>query len=187
MSSIEAHSGRRLTLQQYASLPSDSFVYELDEGILRVSARPSHRHQYANSRLSNLIFPQLPPFLLAFNDVDVNLDFPLPTVRAPDLIITPAETFHSDSIHARDVLLAVEIHSPSTKRVDLFTKPAQYAKAGIPNLWLIDPGPPLTARVFELTHGFYRETTQTSGILKVNRPTPLHIDLRDLVCDPWTG
>ncbi len=47
------------------------------------------------------------------------------------LIVMPPDT--------RSVLLAVEIVSPSSERIDRWFKPLAYAKAGIPHLWRIEP------------------------------------------------
>ncbi|MDG4796646.1 Uma2 family endonuclease [Micromonospora sp. WMMD1082] len=40
-----------------------------------------------------------------------------------------------------DVVLAVEVVSPGTRRVDRFAKPGEYAAAGIPFYWRIEQDP----------------------------------------------
>jgi Uma2 family endonuclease len=40
-----------------------------------------------------------------------------------------------------DVVLAVEVVSPDTRRVDRFAKPGEYAAAGIPFYWRIEQDP----------------------------------------------
>ncbi|MCA4995831.1 Uma2 family endonuclease [Tsukamurella tyrosinosolvens] len=39
---------------------------------------------------------------------------------------------------AADVLLAVEVLSPGTRRVDLVMMRSEYADAGIPHYWIVD-------------------------------------------------
>jgi hypothetical protein len=57
-----------------------------------------------------------------------------------------------------DVVLAVEVLSSSSVRTDTVIKPLEYADAGIPHLWLIDPQPPVTATVYRLVDGQYEES-----------------------------
>ncbi len=40
-----------------------------------------------------------------------------------------------------DVVLAIEVVSPSTKTTDRFAKPGEYAAAGIPCYWRIERDP----------------------------------------------
>ncbi|MFE9183460.1 Uma2 family endonuclease [Micromonospora haikouensis] len=44
-------------------------------------------------------------------------------------------------LQPEDVVLAVEVASPGTRRIDRFAKPAEYAAAGIPFYWRIEQDP----------------------------------------------
>ncbi|WP_018686280.1 Uma2 family endonuclease [Actinokineospora enzanensis] len=183
MSSIQAHGGRRLTLQQFADLPPESsFIHELDEGILRVSPRPVKLHQLALGRLFTQIETQLPPELLVFPEIDVDLGLEPPTVRVPDLTVTATTTVYDDTFTAaKDVVLVVEVVSPGSRRVDLLTKPEQYARAGIPHFWRVVPGYPMSVTVFDLVDGNYQEVMHVQDVLKVDSPCPLLIYLDALL------
>lgn len=67
---------------------------------------------------------------------------------------------------ARDLpvapLLAVEVLSPSTRRIDLTLKRSRYEAAGCASYWVVDPdGPALTA--WELRDGEYVEVAHVTG------------------------
>jgi len=126
-----------LTLDEWGALPEDaSRRYELAEGVLVVVPRPAPLHQRARWRLTNQLDRQLPDELTALPDVEVLIDPRHPaTVRAPDVVITHDKRAADNPprLVAADVLLAVEIVSPGTGRMDRVTKPAEYADAGIPH------------------------------------------------------
>lgn len=63
-------------------------------------------------------------------------------VRRPDVLLCQASV-PSDRYLLRpaDVVLAVEIVSPGTRRIDRFAKPGEYAAAGIPFYWRIEQDP----------------------------------------------
>ncbi|MGK5518006.1 Uma2 family endonuclease [Micromonospora sp. URMC 107] len=46
-----------------------------------------------------------------------------------------------DLLMPDDVILAVEVVSPGTRRTDRFAKPGEYAAAGIPFYWRIEQDP----------------------------------------------
>ena len=57
-----------------------------------------------------------------------------------------------------DLLLVVEIVSPSSEAMDAVVKRTEYARAGIPRYWVVERDPALTVTLFELgAHDTYRE------------------------------
>lgn len=72
---------------------------------------------------------------------------------------------------ADDVLLAVEIISPRSRRTDRITKFAEYADAGIPHYWIIDLGDVATLQAFDLVNGRY-SCVLADGIGSVFLTTP---------------
>ncbi|MGH3433671.1 MAG: Uma2 family endonuclease [Thermocrispum sp.] len=105
-----------------------------------------------------------------------------PVVRSPDLLIARTGVFGQRGIaKASDVVLAVEIISPSSVRTDTVVKPVDYADAGIPNYWLIDAEPPVTATVYYLVDGEYEESQRAEGTFAVSYPCPLTVDLGALL------
>lgn len=175
-----------LTLDEWDALPADAtHRSELVEGILLVAPRPTPRHQWAMVRLCAELDAQLPDELKALADVEVLVEagFP-PTVRAPDVVVvvpTAVAQRNPARLDAADVVLAVEIVSPGTRRTDSVTKPAEYADAGIRHYWLIELGPPLTLTGHVLVDGVYEETVRTADRLDVVEPAPLGFDLAGLL------
>ncbi len=100
---------------------------------------PSPRlgHQVAALRLARLLQDQLADCLVA-PEVDVLLsEVPPLTIRTPpDLVLIRPELLAGDPVRLRasDVLMAVEVVSPGSRRTDRITKRSEYAEAGDPAL-----------------------------------------------------
>jgi Uma2 family endonuclease len=175
--------GHLLSLAEWDSLPDDpSQRFELSEGVLVVIAKPSMRHQRVGRRLATLLEDQLPLEWTVETDVAVVCEagFP-PTVRAPDVIVVPTGVDDALRLPASDVLLAVEVLSPTTRGTDQVLKFRQYADAGIANYWLINTEPPLTLTAYTLVDGEYELVAEGSGKLHLLSPAELHVDVEDLV------
>jgi Uma2 family endonuclease len=56
-----------------------------------------------------------------------------------------------------DLLLAVEIVSPSSEAIDEVVKSREYASAGIPRYWVVDRDPAQTVMIYELGPETYVE------------------------------
>ncbi|MBQ1050269.1 Uma2 family endonuclease [Micromonospora sp. C51] len=62
--------------------------------------------------------------------------------RQPDVLLCRAGLPADRSrLRPADVVLAVEVVSPGTRRVDRFAKPGEYAAAGIPFSWRVEQDP----------------------------------------------
>ena len=77
-----------------------------------------------------------------------------------------------------DVLLAVEVMSPSSVSTDRVSKPAQYAAAGIPYFWRLEPD---VLVIHALEGGVYRECGRFSGDIAVDDPFVLRFPLGQLL------
>jgi len=171
-----------LTVEEFAALPEDnSRRYELEEGVLIVSPRPAQPHQRIIKRLVTALDDQLPREWEAQGEVEVIVDDRgLGTVRVPDVIVTHADDERAQ-VPAADVLLAVEIISPGSRRRDTVVKPVEYAEAGIPHYWVIDLEPPASLAVFHLAGDFgYQESPAVTGTFVTAEPFPLRVDLAAL-------
>lgn len=181
-----------LTVADFMALPADTDRdYELQEGALVVAAKPLPIHQRGGGRLFSQLDAQAPAEYAVVQDVDVNLQLKPAdqpgTVRSPDLVITSTAAF--DRVNdgggvyvAEDVLLAVEIKSPSTGRIDAVLKHSEYADAGIDHYWIIDldDGPSLTAHHLGGEFGYIDEEP-VRGVFTIDVPFPARIDLTRLV------
>jgi Uma2 family endonuclease len=180
-----SYAGQRMTLDEFFALEGDEFRHaELQEGVLVMSPSPGTKHQRVLRRLTQQFVEQLPVCLEPTQDVDVVLQAGRPaTVRQPDIAVTRVID-DRPRIPVSDVVLAVEIISPGSRKVDLKTKVYEYAEAGIPHYWAVDLNPPVpTTTVFHLgaPDDGYVEEPAVDGRLTTSLPFPLTIDLDALV------
>lgn len=174
-----------LTLEEWDALPEDELHHvELVEGALLVSPKPALKHQLAAKRLGTWLDDQLPREVVAVPEVDVVIN-PVPplTMRAPDMIVIPTERAleYPKRVDPDDVLLAIEIVSPGTKRMDRVLKPVEYAEVGIPHYWLVEIDDPVTLTAFTLVDGYYERGAGGTGKVEVPSPFPVAFDLEALL------
>jgi Uma2 family endonuclease len=147
-----------------------------------MNANPHGLHQRACHRLCDQLNEQLSEEWEAVFETNAVLEreFP-PTVRQPDLVITRTALVDDGALwfEAKDILLAVEVISPGSKRVDRVLKPVEYAEAGIRHYWVIDLDPPLSLAAYHLADAFgaYQEAPAVTGEFVTQEPFPLRIDL----------
>lgn len=173
-----------LSLAEWADLPvPEDRHYELVDGVLLVSPRPSGRHQRAIMRLAAAIDAQLPRDLTALPEAELVIDAgTVATVRVPDILVTRYDLVEQHNLvryGAGDVLLVVEIVSPGSRSTDRVSKVAEYANAGIASYWILDLEAG-TITVLQAEEGVYVPLSQT-GIAEVTTPVPLRIDLAEVL------
>jgi Uma2 family endonuclease len=166
--------GRALTRADLETLPDDGHRYELIDGVLIVSPSPRHVHQTVVGNLHLLLRAACPPDLqviLAPFAVALADD----TEVQPDLIVAPRSQFTARELPGPP-LLAIEVLSPSTRRVDLLLKRDRLQAAGVPSYWLVDPDA-LTVAVLELRDGVYVQIAVVEGEEPhdIERPFPVQI------------
>ncbi|WP_308042530.1 Uma2 family endonuclease [Micromonospora sp. PLK6-60] len=128
------------TLEDLLALPDDAPRVELVDGVLQVTPSPTLGHQDISFLLRLWLHTRAPRRLRVAQDVGVTLA--RNTSRRPDLLLCRADVPSNVSeVAPAAVVLAVEIVSPGTRRVDRFAKPAEYAAAGIPFFWRIEQDP----------------------------------------------
>ncbi|MET7878950.1 Uma2 family endonuclease [Micromonospora sp. DT68] len=128
------------TVEDLLELPDDAPRVELVDGIIRVTPSPTLGQQNISSLLWLWLHNHAPTHLGAAQSVGVKLSHN--TSRQPDVLLHRAGVTSVQSIlRAEDVVLAVEIVSPGTRRIDRFAKPGEYAAAGIPFYWRIEQDP----------------------------------------------
>ncbi len=145
-----------MSLAQWRALPEATAQrVELQEGVAIVSPRPTPAHSRALSQVWRQIAAQLPDGFEALVEVEVVVDATSPaTVRVPDVIVRRTDADDS-LITAEQVVLAVEVVSPGSRRTDHVTKRSEYADAGIAHYWIVDLDDPATITTLTLTpHGY---------------------------------
>jgi len=122
-------------------LPDDGNRYETVHGELLVTPAPRAWHQEVAAR----IFVELRPYVGKYGCGHA-LQSPADISWAPDVLVQP-DLFVVDLDQARsldwsqmkDLLLTVEVLSPTTARYDRYTKRRLYQEVGIPCYWIVDP------------------------------------------------
>ncbi|GAB3306586.1 Uma2 family endonuclease [Epidermidibacterium keratini] len=140
------------TERDLETLPDDGHRYEIIDGVLLVNAAPIPDHQEVALRLWRLLDDAAPDSLrVLVAPVDVVLAND--TVVEPDVVVALRADFSGTNLPGVP-LLAVEVLSPGTRRIDLAVKLERYRRAGIASYWVIDPATlRLVAR--ELVDGEY--------------------------------
>lgn len=171
----------RWTVAAYLEL-AGTYLVEYVRGRLEILPMPTMRHQVLASRMYDAVRAAAPPqslVLFAGTRVRVAED----TFREPDVLYIPPElTSTARSEYAERVTLVVEVVSQSNRDHDLETKRAEYAGAGIPEYWIVDPE---ERRVTVLTlrgdhyatHGVFEDGAEATSLLL---PT-LRIDVSTLL------
>jgi Uma2 family endonuclease len=170
--------GRPFTVAELDRMPSDGHRYELVDGALVVSSRPTTVHQAVSGRIAFALHRVCPEGLCVVAEPAVELD-PV-TELAPDLVVVHLEEVGGAKFTAPP-LLVVEVRSPSTALIDLNRKKAVYEKFGVPSYWIVDPEPARPElTVFELRDsGYVIEATSTQP-LTVSHPFTVAITPADL-------
>jgi Uma2 family endonuclease len=170
---------RPLTRADLESMPDDGHRYELIDGALVVTPAPSIRHQAVLAELNDRLRRLCPPGLtVLFAPLAVALAED--TELQPDLLVAAREDFTAKEL-PKAPLLAVEILSPSTRRIDLTLKRDRLEAAGCSAYWCIDPDA-LTLTAWHLENGRFIEVAHVSGdeTFETERPFPLSIRPADL-------
>jgi Uma2 family endonuclease len=130
-----------LTVEDYRAMPEGS-RYQLVEGDLIMSPSPNRFHQRIVWNLSQLFGRHiaahpvgevcLAPFDVYLSEHDV---------VQPDVLFVARENLGiiaEDGIHGAPDLV-IEVLSPATAQLDKKTKRRVYARAGVKEMWLVDP------------------------------------------------
>lgn len=144
------------TVDDLLTFPDDGNRYELFNGSLLVSPSPVPLHQRSILRLARILEDAAPP---EFEPLpDVNLRVSRRDFFIPDLVVVPTEVIDETELMfaPRDILLAVEMVSPSTQARDRHLKRAAYAAAGIPAYWRIELSEGPSVHVHELAGDEYK-------------------------------
>ena len=152
--------GEPLTEDDLAAMPDDGHRYEILDGVLVVTPASNLRHQTCVTALWALLHAARGTehrVLVAPFDVRLSRF----TVLEPDVLVAHRSDF-TDARLEGPPLLAVEVVSPSTRRIDLGSKRLAYEGGGVPAYWLVDPDVP-SLTVLQLEDGRYEEKAHVTG------------------------
>jgi Uma2 family endonuclease len=177
----------QLTLDEYLSLP-DEAPYEIVDGVLRPMVRSNKKSREVQRRLASVVAVQKPRGVRVAEEEVVVLQEAPPDARIPDVVVFRAASDPAGETNytaARDVLLVVEVVSPSSQTADRYEKPGEYARNGIPAFWRIELEPSISVHTYRLVGQVYRdEGVYTRGGLIKDATLPwLSIEVNDLLGD----
>jgi Uma2 family endonuclease len=176
--------GEPFTVEDLDRLPDDGRRYELLDGVLIVSPRPTTVHQMAATRLATLLSVACPGDLSVVAEPAMQVSDK--TEFDPDIVVVALDEVGGAKFWTPP-LLAVELRSPSTAIVDRNAKLAAHEKFGVASYWIFDPDPARPElTVFELRDGTYEQIAQASGpnALRIERPFPVEIVPSELTLPP---
>lgn len=154
------------TAEDWEQLPhDDGNRYEIIDGVLYVSTAPSARHQRIIRQMTRAFFAQIDDRgwgMTLWSPIGVFMPGTFPV--QPDLLVIRAADLAM--INDRRVegvpTLLVEVLSPSNADYDRVVKLAAYARAGVPEFWLVRPETcdvlvyskpePVTGQYLQVTH-----------------------------------
>jgi len=134
-----------LSYRDYTALPADGRRYQILDGELCVTPAPGTRHQEIVANLGTALHAH---------------------VRAHGLgkvYFAPVDVILSDSsIVQPDIVLAIEVLSPTTTNLDRRRKRELYARHSVPYYWIVD-GDERTIEMYRLAGEVYELVATEAG------------------------
>jgi Uma2 family endonuclease len=129
------------TAEMVRGLPADGNRYETVRGELLVTPAPRLWHEEIVARLGLALrqYFLVEPVGHAFagrSDISWGPDI----LVEPDVFVAPIDEVRTlDWGKVKNLLLVIEVLSPSSRRADRFTKRVEYQRQNIPWYWIVDP------------------------------------------------
>ncbi len=142
------HTTQDWTAEQLRALPDDGRRYEVIDGELLVTPAPRLAHQSAVAEMWRLLADHAKRVGAGFAFMSpADIEFDPKTMVQPDVFVTaPVDGRRPrDWSDITDLMLAVEVLSPSTARADRQVKRRLFQRRGVPEYWIVD----LDARLIE--------------------------------------
>ncbi len=174
--------GYRFTRAERDARSDDGRRHELIDGTLVVTPAPAWRHQDVVLSLATLLRAACPAELKVFvAPLDVTLGGL--TVVEPDVLVVPRSAL-GERVLVGLPSLAMEVLSPSTRRLDLTRKRSRYEEAGVASYWVIDPDEPRLI-AWDLGDGAYVQVADICGTEAYDAalPFPVTVVPQDVVAD----
>ena len=161
------------TEEEYLALDTNRLV-ELSDGTLEVLPMPSDFHQLIVMRLAAALFACVTAQRLGqVRCAPLRVRLGAGKFREPDLMfVTAAHDERRGEPYWQPPDLVVEVISPDDPRRDRVVKRREYAQAGIPEYWLIDPAA-ATVEVYLLqgqTYSLNRTLTAGAELTSAQAP-----------------
>jgi Uma2 family endonuclease len=171
--------GRPFTVAELDRMPDDGRRYELLDGGLVVSPRPTTVHQLVATRLIRVLDEACPEEFGVVAEPALQLG--PQTEFDPDLVVVRMDQIGGAKF-TEPPLLVVEVRSPSTALIDLSRKKVAYERFGVPSYWIVNPEPPQPdLTVFKLRDAHYVVEAKTTAPFTASRPFRVTVDPANLI------
>lgn len=156
------------TYERWLTLPDDGNRYEIIDGVLYMTTAPRFFHQWIIRQICLLLIEQIDHQGLGFTAWSpIGLLRPGCDPVQPDILVIHAkdrDMIYAGRIHGVPALI-VEVLSSGNTATDLHIKRSAYARAGVPEYWIVRP---VERDVIQLTQadlvqGSYLKETIVSG------------------------
>ena len=161
---------------RWETLPDDGNRYEVIDGVLYMTSAPSYFHQWITRQIALALIDQLDRTGFGLTTwAPIGLFMPGCDPVQPDLVTIQTSDLgivHDKRIYGVPTLL-VEILSPTNPETDLTIKRAAYARAGVPEYWIVRPASRdmLVCSQPDPLHGDYRREDHIATDSTLNSPT----------------
>ncbi len=127
---------------RWEELPADGNRYEVIDGVLYMATVPSYFHQWIIRQIARVLFQQVDdPGHGLTTWAPIGVFMPGCDPVQPDIVVVRASERHI--IHDRRIfgipMLLVEVLSPSNAEQDTHIKRRAYARANVPEYWIVRP------------------------------------------------
>lgn len=167
------------TTDDLDALPEDGRRRELLDGVLLMSPSPTRTHQTIAGRLMVALDEECPDGYDVTQAVEVRINRTRSFI--PDVLVTTATAAAREpaKYEPHEVVLAIEIVSPSTRSIDRVLKPALYAQAGIPFYWRIETEGALEVVTYRIdaVNEVYTETGRWTKFVDTGEPFPINLPI----------
>jgi Uma2 family endonuclease len=127
---------------RWETLPDDGNRYEVIDGVLYMTTAPSSFHQWIIRQIVFALAPQIDtPGIGITLWSPIGLFMPGCDPVQPDILVVRTadlDMFQDSRIHGIPALL-IEVLSPSNHNQDTRVKRGAYARAGVPEYWIVRP------------------------------------------------
>lgn len=132
--------GLRMTADEYLALEDDGSCYQLINGVVVMSPKPTFEHQDLAAFLLGKLRAYVAARKLGKVVPEVDVRFASDLVYAPDIVFYVTSRLPAKGAKLTSPPdLIVEFLSPATRSLDLQTKREDYEKFGVREYWAIDP------------------------------------------------
>jgi Uma2 family endonuclease len=170
------------TTDDLDAMPEDGHRRELIDGVLIVSPSPTNFHQTIAGCLMFVLRTSCPPEYDVTQAVEIRISRRRSLTPDVLVVLDPAAARGPSKFEPHEVVLAVEVMSPSSVTMDRVAKPALYAQAGIPYYWRVETDGGIVVFAYRLdpVTEIYEETGRFDTAIHLGEPWPIDIPLAQL-------